>query len=941
MKKPILIGAFLATLVVLVVAGTKVSRLTRTTDIQGNSLFLVVTGTTELATRAIEATNLLSELFLLPNWVAPASAQNIKTNGTAVNAAATSFDIVTGSNTVVRATNTGGAVTIQINAAAGSGVTTTNANQFGASVELTLKEGVRTTNSLLYGITTNAGDALKLRGVSDPYFEITSIGLPQTFYATSQGIGTRTGGGQAYVIVYPEETATLEIGTDSLRPVNGALVGVGTVSRPFLNGYIQHWLQASNFFLGPALKIMQGSDTPEGAIAANPQSIWLQTNQTTGIGLWLKTNGTGSSGWWLLSPGGGGGGLSDGDKGDITVSGSGSAWAIDAGAVTFAKIQDASVTQRILGRNTSGSGDFEEVTFSQFLDWVGSAAHGDILYRGSSGWSRLGAGTVGQLLQTLGPGVNPAWATVGSLTDNDKGDITVASGGTVWTLDSGVVVSNILAANAVNSSKILDGTVTTNDLAGAINDSLILDGTIGTNKFRQSINDSLILDTTIGTNKLRQAINSSLILDGTIVTADLADSSVSSNKVVADAINSSKIFDGTIVTADLADDSVSSNKVVASAINSSKILDGTIAGVDIPSGILLTNIDVMNLTNRGIARFVAAASFNGVVTNNDRVWLNERINQNDPQLAATFGQLRADDLVVTNHLYRNLLGGTNIALGNGIFQAWTLTTNASFALNFSGTPRNGERVWVGVSNNASSTIFLTNFNGSALANCFDPTVASNVTVFPIAATSARFFTFAWTTNFNLGTVRQQLDHSIEKRLELAVASAGANGFLTILTNAENSIATISNAYMPQAASMVLSNLVNNTSIDFQPGNVITNVGNILSFIHIPAITVSNILMNWQTNNHEMVGCTNALLTNIVELPTGVNHKFKVVIRNTLAVSVPVLLPAFGAQHGYYFHTNGFNDILQATVAPPGTNTVYSFEVDGTNVYPAVTHWRHP
>ena len=54
-------------------------------------------------------------------------------------------------------------------------------------------------------------------------------------------------------------------------------------------------------------------------------------------------------------------GLSDGDKGDITVSVSGTVWTIDNDAVTYAKIQNVSATDRILGRSTAGAGDVEEI----------------------------------------------------------------------------------------------------------------------------------------------------------------------------------------------------------------------------------------------------------------------------------------------------------------------------------------------------------------------------------------------------------------------------------------------------------------------------------------------------------------------------------------------------------------------------------------------------
>lgn len=55
-------------------------------------------------------------------------------------------------------------------------------------------------------------------------------------------------------------------------------------------------------------------------------------------------------------------GVSNGDKGDITVSGGGVVWTIDNAAVTYAKVQNVSATDKILGRSTAGAGTIEEIT---------------------------------------------------------------------------------------------------------------------------------------------------------------------------------------------------------------------------------------------------------------------------------------------------------------------------------------------------------------------------------------------------------------------------------------------------------------------------------------------------------------------------------------------------------------------------------------------------
>lgn len=63
---------------------------------------------------------------------------------------------------------------------------------------------------------------------------------------------------------------------------------------------------------------------------------------------------------------------------------------------------------RVLARKTSGAGMGEEATLSELLDFIGSAAQGDILYRGASAWERLPASSDGSIL-TQASGL-PSWA---------------------------------------------------------------------------------------------------------------------------------------------------------------------------------------------------------------------------------------------------------------------------------------------------------------------------------------------------------------------------------------------------------------------------------------------------------------------------------------------------------------------------------------------------
>ena len=107
-----------------------------------------------------------------------------------------------------------------------------------------------------------------------------------------------------------------------------------------------------------------------------------------------------------------GGALTDGDKGDVSVAASGATWTIDANVVTFGKMQQASAGSILLGRGAGGVGDLQEITLGANLSM---------------------AGTV--LSATGGGGIS----------DGVKGEITVASSGTVWTINAGVVTLTDMA----------------------------------------------------------------------------------------------------------------------------------------------------------------------------------------------------------------------------------------------------------------------------------------------------------------------------------------------------------------------------------------------------------------------------------------------------------------------------------------------------------------
>lgn len=119
-----------------------------------------------------------------------------------------------------------------------------------------------------------------------------------------------------------------------------------------------------------------------------------------------------ADGTWAAPPGGGG--ISDGDKGDITVSSSGTAWTIDNGAVTYAKLQNVSTSDRILGRSSAGAGPVEEIICTAagraLLDDVDAAAQ-----RATLGAEQAGAAAAAVSAHVAAADPHPAYALESNL----------------------------------------------------------------------------------------------------------------------------------------------------------------------------------------------------------------------------------------------------------------------------------------------------------------------------------------------------------------------------------------------------------------------------------------------------------------------------------------------------------------------------------------------
>jgi hypothetical protein len=289
-----------------------------------------------------------------------------------------------------------------------------------------------------------------------------------------------------------------------------------------------------------------------------------------------------------------GSGVLDGDKGDITVSGSGSTWGLNSNSVGLSQMKDNSITTIEIFDGEVNEAD---------LNINNTGGGGDILtYTGGLGFEWFSRGN---------------W-----LKDADKGDITVSSNGGSYSIDAGVVTETELNGSVNASLDLADTSIQPSDIidddtfatassstvpssesvkayvdaeisgsgavpsdAGASNGDVLTTDGAGTYTWETpsggGISDGDKGDITVGGSGTNWIINSG---------------SVTGTMIVNGTIQGVDIQDGTITSAEYAPGSVTNTIIANNAVTNEKLanmVDNTIKGFIAGGNV---NNDPMDLT---------------------------------------------------------------------------------------------------------------------------------------------------------------------------------------------------------------------------------------------------------------------------------------------------------------------------------------------------------
>lgn len=314
-----------------------------------------------------------------------------------------------------------------------------------------------------------------------------------------------------------------------------------------------------------------------------------------------------------------------------------------------------------------------------------------------------------------------------------------------------------------------------------------------------------------------------------------------------------------------------------------------------------------------------------------------------------------------------LAGNTNAALSAGVEKSFYIYTNANMILNFAlATPESGYRVATIATNTGATNYTITLYANSAATTFYEPAEKTNNTSWSVPAGGIDVSEFTYTAQ---GWVRT-------KAQSASVVLAVNTTYLTMTTGGVNNLTvTLSPAYIPQASSMVLSNLVGappptnenssalvissgtlaleatsslsnlvSSTINFNPNNVVSNLSSTLytlSSITVVGANSNQTVRLGMTNAVDMLLSTNMTLTNFSGVAAGVYGTWTAFIKVTnSAGNVVVNYGNLGLENPGYGVAIGTNANAPMWTVLTNTKTyALTYVFRGTNGHVSISLWE--